>query len=102
MRKLLFIKRIPTSEDNVKENITDSDVNVVNNMELINTGYVESPFKTILNLRVGRRKVSVLLIRLFLSCSHLPVSCRSLVHWCYSLGSCRPQIYFLINLTIGS
>ena len=30
---------------------------------------------------------------------HLPVKCRSLVDMCDSLGSCKPQIYFL-NLII--
>ena len=30
------------------------------------------------------------------SCCHLPVSCRSLVERCDSLGSCKPQIYFYL------
>ena len=29
---------------------------------------------------------------IILSCCHLPVSCRNLVDWCGSLGSCLPQI----------
>ena len=33
----------------------------------------------------------------FLSCGHLPVSCRSLVNRCGSLGSCKPQIYLFFN-----
>jgi len=30
--------------------------------------------------------------RIIPSCSHQPISCRSLVEWCGSLGSCKPQI----------
>ena len=34
------------------------------------------------------------------SYGHLPVSCISLVDWCGSLGSCKPQMYSILHIYI--
>ena len=37
-------------------------------------------------------------IHIIPSYCHLSVSCRSLVDWCGSFGSCKPQIYIFFNV----